>query len=183
MRLFIGIDLPDYLKLKIECYLQPLKQSEKGWEKAHDYHQTLLFIGECGDSELSTIKSRLSNFHFDSMMLYPTTFQFFNRRVMYLGLEKTPELLLLKQKIDEAFPEWAARETKSFHPHITVKRWQRYEHAHLSTGLLETPWKPEAFKVQAISLFKSEKNIQGEKYHVLMNVPLAAPKSNLSKST
>lgn len=183
MRLFIGIDLPDHLKLKIESYLQPLKLSEKGWEKAHDYHQTLLFIGECSDIELTIIKSRLSDFSFNSMMLTPTTFQFFNRRVMYLGLEKTPELLLLKQKINEAFPEWAARETKSFHPHITVKRWQRYEHAHLSTGLLENPWRPEAFQVHAISLFKSEKNIQGEKYHVLMNVPSKVSKSNLSKST
>lgn len=170
MRLFLGIDLPEHLKKKIAEYLQPIKKSEKGWESSHDYHQTLLFIGQVDDEKVDEIKERMMHLKFESFWLIPTTFQFFNRRVMYLGIEKTADLLELKAKVDELFPEFAAKETKSFHPHITVKRWQRYEHADLVQGLSQEPWTPESFRVEAVSLFKSEKNAQNHKYHVIHRV-------------
>lgn len=170
MRLFVGIDLPDYLKLKIADYLLPIKKSEKGWETPHDYHQTLLFIGEVPNEQVIEVTSRLSRLQFDPLWLIPTTFQFFNRRVMYLGLEKTADLLELKQKINELFPEFAVKETKSFHPHITVKRWQRYEHADLVQGLSQSPWTAESFKVDSVCLFKSEKDAENHKYHVIFSV-------------
>lgn len=170
MRLFVGIDLPEHLKSKIADYLAPIKKSEKGWESPHDFHQTLLFIGEVPNDHVDEIIERLKQIQFDPFWLIPTTFQFFNRRVMYLGLEKTADLLELKEKIDELFPEYAAKETKSFHPHITVKRWQRYEHADLVQGLSEQPWTAESFKANSVSLFKSEKDAENHKYHVIFAV-------------
>jgi 2'-5' RNA ligase len=91
---------------------------------------------------------------------------------MYLGIEKSPELVELKVLINEAFPEWSMKETKLFHPHITVKRWQRYEHADLVEGLSQEPWKLEPFKIESVSLFKSEKDALNHKYHVIYRVPL-----------
>jgi 2'-5' RNA ligase len=175
MRLFLGLDLPDSVKHKISTYLSPIKKSEKGWESPHDYHQTLLFIGEAGPEEEDSIKERMNKIIFPAFKLVPTTFQFFNRRVMYLGIEKTPELLDFKLIINEAFPEWAIKETKSFHPHITVKRWQRYEHADLVEGLSKEPLKLESFKIETLSLFKSEKDAHNHKYHVIYHVPLSSP--------
>lgn len=172
MRLFLGLDLPADIKKKIQTYLAPIKKSEKGWESSHDYHQTLLFIGEVEVHQVELIKERMREVHFKPFPLIPTTFQFFNRRVMYLGIEKTPELLALKKVIDEKFPEWSGRETKPFHPHITVKRWQRYEHADLVEGLSMTPWKLESFIVESLCLFKSEKDVLNHKYHVISRFPV-----------
>lgn len=172
MRLFLGIDLPVQIKTEIENYLFPIKKSEKGWEKSHDYHQTLLFIGDVSDEDLRLIKARMLQIHFPSFDLLTTTFQFFNRRVMYLGVEKSPELLELKGQVDELFPEWASKQTKGFHPHITVKRWQRYEHADLVRGLSVKDWIPKSFLVENVALFKSEKDEHQHKYHVVEKVPL-----------
>lgn len=173
MRLFLGLELPDSIKHKIENYLAPIKKSEKGWESSHDYHQTLLFIGEVDPIQVDVIKERMREISFHTIDLTTTTFQFFNRRVMYLGIEKTSELLELKKLVDARFPEWSGRETKPFHPHITVKRWQRYEHADLVEGLSKDVWETIRFKVDSLSLFKSEKDERSHKYHVIHQTPLS----------
>jgi 2'-5' RNA ligase len=172
MRLFLGIDLPAQIKTEIANYLSPIKKSEKGWEKSHDYHQTLLFIGEVSDEDFQLINQRLHQIDFSSFHLQTSSFQFFNRRVMYLGIEKSPELLELKRQIDELFPEWSSKQTKGFHPHITVKRWQRYEHAELVGGLSVRNWTGKSFLVENVALFKSEKDEHQHKYHVVATVPL-----------
>jgi 2'-5' RNA ligase len=77
MRLFIGLELPDSVKHKISTYLSPIKKSEKGWESSHDYHQTLLFIGEASNDEAELMKERMDKIIFQPFDLIPTTFQFF----------------------------------------------------------------------------------------------------------
>jgi 2'-5' RNA ligase len=171
MRLFLGLELPQAVKTKIETYLAPIKLTNKGWESSHDYHQTLLFIGEIENDEVEKIKKRMEQIHFPSFILKPTSFQFFNRRVMYLGIQNDSVLLRLKNLIDHKFPEFCQKETKPFLPHITVKRWQRYEYAYLAQKLNQNPWMMEDFRVDSLCLFKSEKDAQYHKYHVIFRVP------------
>ena len=172
MRLFLGIDLPEHIKTRISQFVAPIKKSEKGWESPHDYHQTLLFIGEVSDEEVPSIKERLLAISFPAFEIKTTTFQFFNRRIMYLGIEKSDELLALKKVINDLFPEWSSKETKSFHPHVTVKRWQRYEHADLVEGLSREAWTSMSFIANSVALFKSEKDAENHKYHVIDSIPL-----------
>lgn len=179
MRLFLGLEIPDPIKHKIETYLSPIKKSDKGWESPHDYHQTLLFIGEVEQSQVEVIKERMREISFHTFELNTTTFQFFNRRVMYLGIEKTSELLELKKLVDANFPEWSGRETKPFHPHVTVKRWQRYEHADLVHGLSQATWDSNRFKAEWLSLFKSDKDELNHKYHVIYRIPLLSQTKNI----
>ncbi|MFP5387470.1 MAG: 2'-5' RNA ligase family protein, partial [Bacteriovoracia bacterium] len=70
-----------------------------------------------------------------------------------------------------AFPEWGQEETKEFIPHITVKRWQRYEHNHLVSGLRERKLEEKSFIVTELALFKSEKDSLNRKYHVIYSKP------------
>jgi 2'-5' RNA ligase len=167
MRLFLGLEIPEKLKAQIHQYLLPMHESEKGWESPHDYHQTLLFIGEASPEDLLVIKDRMDRIEFKSFALRPNSFQFFNRRVMYLGFEKSYELLSLKNLIDQTFPEWKKVETKPFISHVTVKRWQRYEHFHLTSSLAKQEFRTESFRVDSIALFKSAKDTENNKYHVL----------------
>ena len=166
MRLFIGIDLPIETKKVIYDYLVPLQKSPKGWEQAHDYHQTLLFIGETSSDIVPEISKRLSNIKMDPFQLETSGFRFFNRRIMYLGFKPSSELLKLKAMVEENYPEWIRKESKEFIPHVTVKRWQRYEHEDLVKGL-RGPMESLTIPVDHIALFKSEKDSNNYKYHVI----------------
>lgn len=166
MRLFLGLNLPEDIKETVYQYLLPIHQSEKGWEKLHDYHQTLLFIGETSSDELDKIKARMNEFEHKAISLTPTGFRFFNRRVMYLSIDKSPELLELKDQVNKTFAEWAKPQSRPFLPHVTVKRWQRYEFDHLQEGLKREFVLPP-FEVSTLDLFKSEKDIHNNKYHVI----------------
>jgi len=147
--------------------LSPLKKTEKGWENPHDFHLTLLFIGEVPATNLNSITARMIEISARPFELVTTSFHFFNRRIMYLGFEHSPEIYQLRKKILEIYPEFYRKEEKEFIPHLTVKRWQRYEHAGLVTGLEKNPAHPLRIPVNEISLFKSEKDSHGQKYHVI----------------
>lgn len=167
MRLFLGIDIPLEIKAEIYQFLKPLQKSQKGWENPHDYHQTLLFIGETPEPIVEEIRLRLKKISFVPFALTLDKFYFLNRRIMYLGFKPSAELLKLKNLIDENFSNWLKPESKPFIPHITVKRWQRYEYDDLALGLSKRELPHREFIVSSIVLFKSEKDQEDKKYHVL----------------
>lgn len=147
--------------------LSPLKKTEKGWEHFYDYHLTLLFIGEVPREKLNDITARMIEISSKPFELVTTNFHFFNRRIMYMGFEHSPQIYLLRKQILEIYPEFKRKEEKEFIPHITVKRWQRYEHAGLVSGLEKNPEHSLKIAVDGLSLFKSEKDSENRKYHVI----------------
>lgn len=167
MRLFLGIELPQEIKEAISLHLKPLQKSVKGWENPHDYHQTLLFIGEASDEDLASIIERMSKIRFQSFRLTTYNFDFFSRRIMYLNFRHSQELINLKDEVESLYSEWLRPGSKPFVPHVTVKRWQRYEYDELEKGI-EAKMLPEmTFEVESLALFKSEKDIENNKYHVI----------------
>lgn len=172
MRLFIGIDLPAVIKSKIEQTLHPLQLSSRGWEHPHDYHQTLLFIGETDEEKLQSIKRRMDEIDFAPFELKTNGISFFNRRIMYVDFLPSEELLQLKNIIDQKFPEYLRPDEKAFVPHVTVKRWQRYEYDHLASGLLKQSLPELRFSVRSVALFKSKRDENNLKYHIIHQTPL-----------
>jgi len=171
MRLFIGIDLPDEMKESIEQTLLPLQQNSKGWEKSHDYHQTLLFIGSVENEKAAEIEKRMSEISFHPFTLLTRGFSFFNRRIMYVDFHPSDNLIRLKKEIDLKFPEYLRPDEKEFVPHVTVKRWQRYEFDQLAEGILEHALPSLKFEVNELCLFKSERDQNNFKYHVISKIP------------
>jgi 2'-5' RNA ligase len=167
MRLFLGVELSEENKQAIASMLAPIKHSEKGWENSHDFHATLLFIGECPEVLVDSIQERMRELVTTPFELKSTTFHFFNRRIMYLGFEHSTEALALRKKIETVYPEYIREHEKEFIPHITVKRWQRYEHEGLVQGLEENPIHSLVIPVRELALFKSEKDSENRKYHVI----------------
>lgn len=167
MRLFIGIDLPDNIKSRIAETLHPLQLSSKGWEHPHDYHQTLLFIGETEDGKVEELKRRMDEIHFHPFILTTNGISFFNRRIMYVDFLPSEDLIRLKQKINSCFPEYLRPDEKMFVPHVTVKRWQRYEYDQLSEGILKNSLPVLTFKAMSLCLFQSRRDENNLKYHVI----------------
>ncbi len=170
MRLFLGIELTESQKNEIASMLSPLKKTEKGWENPHDYHLTLLFIGNLPEGHVPGIMARMIEIVAQPFVLVTTKFHFFNRRIMYLGFEHSPEIYRLRKRILELYPEFNRKEEKEFIPHLTVKRWQRYEHAGLVHGLEKNPEHSLKIPVNGLSLFKSEKDSENRKYHVISRI-------------
>ncbi|HXH30843.1 MAG TPA: RNA 2',3'-cyclic phosphodiesterase [Bacteriovoracaceae bacterium] len=167
MRLFIGIEIPLEVRQAVHDFLVPMQTSPKGWERLHDYHQTLLFIGEVESESLTVVQERLRAIQITPFELQTSGFRFFNRRIMYLGFQSSRELTVLKTEVDTRFSEWINPRSKPFTPHVTVKRWQRYEHDHLVEGINSRTFPSISFTVNGISLFKAEKDSEGNKYHVM----------------
>jgi 2'-5' RNA ligase len=171
MKLFIGIDLPEEMKSKIKQTLHPLQLSSSpagvGWERSHDYHQTLLFIGETSEEKIPEIKERMNKIVFVPFELRTNGFSFFNTRIMYVDFHPSLELNALKKKINSEFPEYIRPGEKVFVPHVTVKRWQRYEYDLLAEGIKKHRLPDLRFTVERISLFKSERDEHNLKYHVI----------------
>jgi 2'-5' RNA ligase len=166
-RLFLGIELSGPLKDAIAEALAPLKTSPKGWEDPFDYHVTLLFLGETPLEEIPLISHELRQISFAPFTLTFRSLVFFNRRVLYLSCDPSPELMQLKSQIDSHFPKYLKPESKKFIPHVTVKRWQRYEFQELKKRIEENPFEARSQRVDHLALFKSEKDSDNHKYHVL----------------
>lgn len=167
MRLFLGLEIPLNVKEQIFAHLKPLQNSVKGWENAHDYHQTLLFIGESSQEDLESIIQRMDQIHFKAFNLTTNDFAFFSRRIMYLGFKPSAELLKLKDEVESLYSEWMKPGSKPFIPHVTVKRWQRYEFDELEKGIKAKALPEITFEIRSLSLFKSEKDPSNNKYHVI----------------
>lgn len=170
MKLFIGIELSTTIKKYIAECVTPLQLTPKGWENPNDYHLTLLFLGETPVEAIASISERLEKISYKSFEVELASFEFFSRRVLFVNLKNSLEILGLKKRIDEQFAEWKRIESKSFIPHITVKRWQRYEFKFLEEQIKNHPFLPLKIKVNGLALFKSEKDSNNNKYHVLHKV-------------
>ena len=171
MRLFLGLELPSTIKAQLAEYIAQLPQGRKGWENPHDFHLTLLFIGETPVDQIPIIQERMKELKFSSFEIEIGPLKFFNRRVMYLSLLPSSELSDLQQQVNEKFPEWLDPQAKPFLPHITVKRWQRYEYDELYQAIALKPLRPLPVEIKEISLFKSEKDSENRKYHVIFRFP------------
>lgn len=167
MRLFLGLELPEEIKTHIATSIAPIQSTPKGWENPADYHLTLLFIGEASPAECTDIIHRMQDIPTESFTITLGGLKFFNRRVLYLEILPSPSLTRLKEQIENKFSEWLKPDRKEFIPHITIKRWQRYEYDQLHQGIEHNKIESKTFEVKRLALFKSEKDNQGQKYHVI----------------
>lgn len=166
-RLFIGIELPTEIRSTISTYLGHLPRPKKGWENIQDLHITLLFIGETAEENTAIIMDRLHSLKLSTFEIKLTGINFFNRRIMYIKVEPSNQLHQLRSQILSLLSGQYPEEDKEFIPHITIKRWQRYEFQELQQMVTNYPFAPLSFKVDKLALYESRKDEQGNKYQIL----------------
>lgn len=153
-RLFIAIDLPERVKFALSQLAGEVPGAR--WVGASEIHLTLRFIGEISPQVLSSIKSALTSVSFSPFMLSLSGVGHFpphgHPRVLWVGLEKGPELVSLQKRIESAVQQAAIPpEERPFSPHITLARLKetpaaavaRFEAAH--RGLAFVPFPVEEF--------------------------------------
>jgi 2'-5' RNA ligase len=141
---------------------------------------TLLFIGETSKEEIPLLIKRLHEIKFSPFMLSIRSIEFFNRRVLYLACDINEEIMRIRKALQDSFPSYFPINGKPFIPHITIKRWQRYEYDRLKKIIEANPFQQKSIIIDHLALFKGEKDSENRKYHVIERFYSTPTKSSTS---
>lgn len=179
MRTFIAINLPQRERLRIHRALRPLR--EEGlpvrWVEPENIHLTLKYLGEVHSARLDQVRALVDRvaggvgplvLDVGGFGAFPTLRR---PRVLWMGVDPTPELRCLKQDLEWALADAGFEaETRAFHPHLTLGRANPGGAAGVFRDL--DAWVPKlGFRtqvpVQRVDVMRSQLSREGARYTVL----------------
>jgi len=124
LRLFVGIEFPPELKLRLSLLCTGVAGAK--WVDAGNLHLTLRFIGEIdddlaadADEALAQLKAR----RFTLQLAGTGVFGGNRPHALWVGVERDPGLLKLRDKIEQALSRVGLEpEGRRFAPHVTLAR-------------------------------------------------------------
>ncbi|MEX1257358.1 MAG: RNA 2',3'-cyclic phosphodiesterase [Gemmatimonadota bacterium] len=184
MRLFIALNLPLKEKRKIHSAAKPLREAGYPfrWLEPADFHLTLKFLGDVRN-DVVPVAERVVERVAAETKDFPLSISGFGAfptirrpQVIWIGVEPTPALRCLKQDLEWGLANHGfERETRAFHPHITLGRADEEEGAgsfrgldELSAGLSYKGKVP----MKTVDLMRSQLARQGTQYTVIGGSPL-----------
>ena len=185
MRLFVAVNLPRKERDRIHKASRSLRDQALPvrWVGADKYHITLKFLGEVRTERVPGIEAILARVAtlgppfvagLSGFGAFPTV-----RRpnVLWLGVEPMPALRCLKQDVEWGLADAGfERETRAFHPHLTLGRVEPDNGAGVFRGLdktlAELPY-AGSVAVESVELMRSQNSPDGARYTVLESYPLA----------
>jgi len=186
MRLFIGLRLPKKQKARIHRAARVLRDEDLPvkWVEPDNLHVTLKFLGEVRKERIPEIEEALgriaaSTRSFSSALGGFGAFPTIRRpKVIWLGVEATPELRCLKQDLEWALGDVGFEsETRSFHPHVTLGRARQDSAAGVFRSLdrhfAEIEFGDE-LRVHTVDVMRSHLSAGGAQYSVVGGARLAA---------
>lgn len=183
MRLFVGLELPERVKQAL-----PLSRGKipgARWQKKHQLHLTLRFIGHVGNEQAEQIKEALSVEQINAFSIRLKGTGYFGAeaqpKVLWTGAAPHEPLEMLHSRLNEQLAALGIEPQKQpYQPHVTLARLkhgsEQAQQFLRDYSALETP----GFEVDWISLFASTALPDGVYYNVLKRYPLRElPKSNI----
>ena len=183
-RLFVALNLPGRERERIHLACRPLRDRNLPvrWVDPENYHITLNFLGEVETGRLKLFTEVVARaaagsapfaVAFRGFGAFPTVSR---PSVLWLGVEPTPALRCLKQEVERGFTSADfERETRAFHPHLTLGRVGRKIGAGtfrgLEEALAELPY-AGSVAVTSVALMRSQMSRSGVRYTVISRCPL-----------
>lgn len=186
MRLFVAINLPAAARRQIHRAAARLRDEglPVRWIDPDKYHVTLKFLGEVGRDDVSTVEEVVrqvadGNGPFEARVGGFGAFPTIRRpRVLWIGLEPSPALRCVKQDLEWALAEAGfERETRAFHPHLTLGRASDDGGAGPFRGLDDIVAAMEysgSFPVKNLDLMRSRLGPEGPRYNIVSSSRLNA---------
>lgn len=186
MRLFVALNLPAAERRRI---LESTRRLREGgfpvrWVGPEQLHVTLKFLGEVAEGRAAEIVHAVSGAArrarpFDLKLSGVGGFpRLANPRVVWLGIEVVPELETLYAELEDRFEALGfERETRPFHPHLTLGRAQRGARAAQLRGLDGVAGTVEyrgTVRAETLDLMQSRLRPSGAEYEVRHPAPLGA---------
>jgi 2'-5' RNA ligase len=123
LRLFVGIGFPPELKLRLSLLCSGIPGAK--WVDPGNFHLTLRFIGEISEDLAVDIDEALSRLRARRFTLQIAGTGVFGDkpRSLWVGIERNPELIGLRDKIEQALIRVGLPpEPRKFAPHVTLAR-------------------------------------------------------------
>lgn len=186
MRVFVALNLPAAERKRIHRAAAPLRERELPvrWADLDSFHVTLKFLGDVRSEALDRINQVLGaaageNAPFEMDLGGFGAFPTIRRpRVFWLGADASPALRCLKQDVEWGLAELGFdRETRAFHPHVTLGRVNQEEGAGVFRGVDELTASLDytsSVAVRSVDLMRSELGKDGARYSVLESHRLGA---------
>jgi len=182
-RFFIAIELPPSVRHQIKSHIDRLRAEfptvRASWAREENIHLTLKFLGDtpvekvqaCSKA-LKHAASKIAPFEMETSGCgaFPPHGQ---PKVLWIGIsseaqQEAPLHKLYDAIEDECATDGFARETRAFHPHLTIARLRhpqgarRLAHVHKEIGFA-----PLSVRVQDVCLIRSELSSEGSRYTVI----------------
>jgi 2'-5' RNA ligase len=186
-RLFYAVALPDDARERAAVHIASLRdavarQLKVSWERAAKMHVTLKFFGDVAAArveQLTRAAERVSTGHAPLSLRLEGCGVFPSRsrpHVLWLGVaDKDNKLAALQRDLEaECARENFTRETRPFHPHITIARLRSTDAnaRRLASLHTERRFGPVEFPVTEFVLMRSELGAGGSVYDVVARYEL-----------
>ena len=175
LRLFVGIGFPPALKLQLSLLCSGVAGAK--WVDPGNFHLTLRFIGETDEAVAADIDDALARLRARRFTLQLVgTGVFGDRpRSLWVGVERNPELVALRDKIEQALIRTGlAPEPRKFAPHVTLARLHNPPLDKLSGFLAaNAQFRADPLPVEGFSLIASFQTKAGSVYEDQAEYPLA----------
>jgi 2'-5' RNA ligase len=168
-RLFTGIELPDDIVWRLSMICSGLPGAH--WIDQDNFHITLRFVGDIGESVADNFAQALDAVRFDSFNLELQGLGSFGGnkpRAIWAALKPSPQLEALQRAHERAARRAGLPpETRNFIPHITLARLKNTkphavaEFLSRQSGFFSLP-----FTVRRFVLFSSRPNVGGGPYRM-----------------
>jgi RNA 2',3'-cyclic 3'-phosphodiesterase len=175
LRLFVGIGFPPELKLGLSLLYSRIPKVR--WVDPGNLHLTLRFIGEISEAVAADVDQallRLRARRFSLQLAGTGVFGGDRPRQLWVGAERHPELLALRDKIDQALVRIGLpSEPRKFAPHVTLARLHNPPAEMLAEFLAShAGFRVEPLPVEAFSLIASFPTKAGSVYEDQADYPL-----------
>ena len=184
-RTFCAVDLSEEARSLAAEHAARLRrefgQVRAGWEGAGEFYLKLKLLGELEprrveDLQRAATRAAAGGGPFELTLDGPGTFPPRGAaRVLWLGVrDEAGALAALQRRLeDECAREGFPRETKNYHPHLTLARLRDPRDADaLTEAHLSSPVAPETFDVTELLVVRSELGPGGSRYTTLSRHPL-----------
>ncbi|HYM02356.1 MAG TPA: RNA 2',3'-cyclic phosphodiesterase [Stellaceae bacterium] len=172
LRLFVGIGLPPPVKLRLSLLCAGIPGAR--WVEPGNYHLTLRFIGEVDEGMASDIDEALSLIRARRFELTLAGVGQFGDRMLWAGVEKSPALFHLRDKVESALVRLGLEpEARRYAPHVSLARLKGASETRLQVFLAEHAlFRSEAIAVEHFSLVASYLTKSGAIYEDQADYPL-----------
>lgn len=179
-RVFCAIEIPETLRALVLRHIARLKEAVPGvkatWSRDANLHLTLKFLGEIPQGSVSDISTAASravvglapfSIRLEQTGTFPKQDQ---PRVLWIGINDfSGKLSELQARLeDESASAGFVRDSRPFHPHLTVARLRHARHARtLAAAHRELEFEPAEIAIAELLVIRSELSSEGSKYTIV----------------
>ncbi|WP_299375799.1 RNA 2',3'-cyclic phosphodiesterase [uncultured Kiloniella sp.] len=175
MRLFSAIALPEEARLRLMGLCNGLPGQR--WVAPENFHITLRFFGDLDGAQARDLDDAFSRLHFNPFPVRLSGVGFFGKengpRMLWAGVEKTPEISDLRRKVEYAAQSTGIRlEREKFTPHVTLCRFKSNPGPAFGAYLRDNSlFSHPEFTVESFGLYSSKLTPSGACYFLEADYP------------